>query len=140
MIIYRSNEGRPAPEPIEVVREPLPTPWRLPGPKPARVDPDGAGRAAIVDAVVQVTGTARSDLLSKSRRRELCEARWIIMALSRDLLRTTWQETAEAAGRADHTTAIWGVERCEQEALRCRKFAATYRRCETIAKESLANV
>lgn len=139
MIIYRSNEGRPAPKPKPAPVCPAPTPWRIPGPKPALVDAEGTGRAAIVGAVLQVSGIARGDLLSKSRRAELVRVRWIIMALSRDLLRVTWQEAAEAAGRSDHTTAIWGVERCEQEALRCPKFASLYRRCETIARERLSD-
>lgn len=45
------------------------------------------------------------DVRSESRRQHICQVRYMIIYLARNLTSTTWMGAARAVGRSDHSTA-----------------------------------
>lgn len=84
--------------------------------------------AYIIQTVALVCGLTPEQVKSESRRAELVEARFIVIGLARRHTAKSITAIGAALGR-DHTTILYGAERCE-ELLKDPGFSELYDRCE----------
>jgi len=70
--------------------------------------------AQIIKAVASFYEIAPTDLLGRSRKKEVVEPRQIAIYLLRDMLDMSYPYIAEKMGKRDHTTAIYAYEKISQ--------------------------
>lgn len=69
----------------------------------------------IIDSVEKFFEISHSDLINKSRRKEVVLPRQITMFLMRDMLGMSYPDIGEKMGKRDHTTAIHSYEKIARE-------------------------
>lgn len=67
----------------------------------------------IIDAVSQVSGIAKNDILSIRRDAEVCAVRHIAMLLCKELTTRSYPEIGRGFGGKDHTTILHGVRKMQ---------------------------
>lgn len=74
--------------------------------------------AHIIKCVSDFFEISNSDLINKSRRKEVVVPRQVVMFLLRDMLGMSYPEIGEKMGKRDHTTAIHSYEKISKEIIR----------------------
>ncbi len=69
----------------------------------------------IIKAVAEFSEIPPLDLLNKSRKKEVAEARQILMYLLREMLQLSYPHIGRRIGKRDHTTAIYAYEKIAKE-------------------------
>lgn len=76
----------------------------------------------IVKSVASFFEVSGSDLINKSRRKEIVLPRQITMFLMRDMLGMSYPDIGERMGKRDHTTAIHSYEKISKEITKDRSL------------------
>lgn len=69
----------------------------------------------IIKAVADFYEVSPFDLINRSRKKEIAEARQIAMFLLREILKLSYPYIGRKLGKRDHTTAIYAYEKIAQE-------------------------
>ena len=75
----------------------------------------GLSSESIINQVSDVFGVAHKDIVGKSRRMEIVQARQVAMYLCRNLLDTSLSSIGVSFGGRDHTTVIHAIKTIEQK-------------------------
>lgn len=102
----------------------------------------GSPCAEIIAVVARFYGHAPEDILSKSRKRDVVQARHVAMWLSRALTTFSLQAIGNAFGGLDHGTVMWAIETVGNRSSIEPRFASELldlrRRCEAALNASTA--
>jgi chromosomal replication initiator protein len=71
---------------------------------------------AILDAVAELTAVPAPSIVGRSRRRDITNARALVVHLARKLTRMSYPQIAESLGQSSHTSAMHADKRVRQRA------------------------
>jgi hypothetical protein len=96
---------------IQAVEEVEPLPIKIEEPSPI---PKPVAHQFVLYTVAEAFGVTKDEMIGPIRTNRLVEPRQIAMFLLREVLEYSWTQVGNVF-RRDHTTAIHGYRRCEQQ-------------------------